>query len=222
MKEQIKRITDRILDLIYPPKCPCCGEIIQSEKDICDECRRKLVKWTGSFRIKGADSFNAAYRYDETISPAVIKLKNQSYGKACDFLVKTAVKLIKENTSGENRVIVPVPLHEYTLKERGYNQSEVIAKEAGRILGIPVDTSSLVKVRETLQQKTLTPERRKLNLREAFCVSEGSDISGKSVILLDDVCTTGSTLSECAAALKEAGAAKIYCIAAAKVQKRDK
>lgn len=107
---------------------------------------------------------------------------------------------------------VPVPLHPKREKERGYNQSMILAEELGRRYDIPVRPRLLKRIRYTEMQSMTAGRDRRENVRDAFRARE---CKGRNILLVDDVITTGSTMEECAIALKNAGAGKIYCAAAA-------
>jgi ComF family protein len=105
--------------------------------------------------------------------------------------------------------IIPVPLHKKRFAERGYNQAEIIAKILARELNLPV-SHGLERYRPTRQQAKLRREERLVNLKDAFRLLVGVELAGKKVLLIDDVYTTGSTMSECAGALKKAGVAQVW------------
>ena len=112
-------------------------------------------------------------------------------------------------------VLAPVPLHKRRERERGYNQSELLAQEVGKHTDVPVDTKKLRRVRDTAPQVSMpTPEERRRNIEGAFeCTGQ---VSGLTVILIDDVVTTGSTMSACARPLVAAGAASVWGLALAR------
>jgi len=113
-------------------------------------------------------------------------------------------------------VLVPVPLHRKRLRERGYNQSGLLARELGRLANLPVDEDCLVRKRHACPQaRTSTVEERRSNVAEAFTAS-GRRIRDKQVLLIDDVATSGATLDACAAVLKAAGAASVWGLALAR------
>ena len=113
-------------------------------------------------------------------------------------------------------VLVPVPLHSRRLRERGYNQSALLAAEVGKRNGLPVVTDSLVRLRHTKAQvKTAGAEERQRNLAEAFGC-RNAKLAGRRVLVVDDVCTTGATLNSCAIALRAAGAASVWGLALAR------
>ena len=112
-------------------------------------------------------------------------------------------------------IVVPVPLSPTRQRERGYNQSALLARPIGLILGKPFTTFGLIRIRDTRSQVELTAAERKVNVEGAF-KAEREIVEGKRILLVDDVTTTGSTLRECAKALKEGGAAEIYCLTLAR------
>ena len=119
-----------------------------------------------------------------------------------------AYPLVKADT------VTYVPMTERAQKKRGYNQSRLLALEISKRLLVPFDTL-LVKQCDTKRQHDLTAEERTTNLVGAFGVADGADITGKTVILCDDIKTTGSTLAECVKVLKSCGAKEVYCLCAA-------
>ena len=112
-------------------------------------------------------------------------------------------------------LLVPVPLHPKRLAERGYNQSVLLARELGSELGIPV-AEPMERCRETSAQAGLRASARQSNVRDAFRCRDGSDLTGRRVGIVDDVCTTGATLEDCARALREAGCASAWGIVVAR------
>jgi ComF family protein len=118
---------------------------------------------------------------------------------------------------GDNPLIVPVPLHTKRLRERGYNQAAMIAQRLAVISAMPCNESALVRVRQTSSQvETHSRDERLENMREAFRCEHPEHVDGKDIILVDDVCTTGATLNDCARALRVAGAASIHAIVLAR------
>lgn len=110
----------------------------------------------------------------------------------------------------QGEVLVPVPLHPRRLRERGYNQSVLLAKKLSRLINLPVITDCLIRVKESKPQvRTTTLKERRENVTGAF-ICHGDKIHGKQIILVDDVCTSGATLEACATALKNNGAVSIW------------
>ena len=112
-------------------------------------------------------------------------------------------------------LIVPVPLHPTRLRQRGYNQAALLARQFGRHSGIPVRENILARVRPTASQMTLDAKARRLNVMGAFQCTD-RQIGGKQLVLIDDVCTTGSTLDACACALQVEGAATVQALTLAR------
>lgn len=117
-------------------------------------------------------------------------------------------------------VLVPVTLHPVRLRKRGYNQSELLARELGHLLDIPVNSSTLQRVRDTKSQMKLGANERHQNVKNAF-VCRDERLSGQKIMLIDDVCTTGSTLDACADALKHSGAVSVWGLTLAKARRLD-
>ena len=112
-------------------------------------------------------------------------------------------------------LIVPVPLHSRRYVERGFNQAELIAGSVGRYLGVPVAGHVLFRLRQTRSQSRLSRGDRRDNLRGAFQVANPGDVAGRSVLVVDDVLTTGATADECSRVLLRAGAREVYVLTAA-------
>ncbi|MBR5681869.1 MAG: ComF family protein [Ruminococcus sp.] len=200
----------KLLHLFFPTRCPVCGGYIGAMERFCGECAKKLTRYEDSFSIEGAESFTAAFVYDDKVKSAVFLLKDGICGNAGYALGgELADRLNAEGIVKDIDVIVPAPMHRRDVRRRGFNQSAIIAKELGRILNIPTDNKSVTKTRHTHTQKGLGKVGRAVNLRSAFAASD--DLRGKRVLLVDDICTTGSTLREITAAIKKAGAASVRC-----------
>ena len=109
-------------------------------------------------------------------------------------------------------VMIPVPLHPKRKRQRGFNQAQLIAKELSRLKRIEIVEECLVKTKNTPPQTQLDEDQREKNVSEAFGINKGDQIREKVVLLVDDVYTTGATLRECSAVLKEAGAKEVRAI----------
>jgi ComF family protein len=122
-----------------------------------------------------------------------------------------------EKTPLSAEIIVPVPLHAARLRERGYNQAALLARELGKSIGLPVSENSLVRVRATRPQVELGAQERKENVRDAFCCSN-MELKEKRILLIDDVCTTGATLEACSIALQQVGARSVWAFTLARAR----
>lgn len=114
-------------------------------------------------------------------------------------------------------VIIPVPLHKKRRKERGFNQSEVLVRKLGGHCGVPVSCNNLIRVKYTLPQVGLSDKKRATNVKNAFSIKNPAELSAKRVLLVDDVFTTGATISECGRVLLHAGAREVYVLTLARV-----
>lgn len=185
--------------------------------DFCEKCRQKLVLYDGSFCPDGSVGFTAAFTYDDNVSPAVILMKDGVCGNAAFALGKALSDRLKTDCPANFcDLIIPVPLHKRDKRRRGYNQSELIAREVAKRLAVPCCTNAIVKLKETKAQKTLSRKERKINLRGAFAAVRRELMAGQRILLIDDVCTTGATLAELTKLLKENGAETVFCASCCK------
>jgi ComF family protein len=112
-------------------------------------------------------------------------------------------------------MLVPVPLHPKRLRERGYNQASLLSKELGKLVGLPVEDDTLIRVKDSVPQaRTRSAIERRRNVQDAFASHQR--LEGKQILLIDDVCTTGATLDACATALKAAGAGSVWGLTVAR------
>lgn len=207
----------RLSAWLYPVRCPVCGDFIEYGEDFCSECKSKFTPNRLDFHIAYVKKFVAPFEYNDEISPAIMLMKDGIFSNAPYALGKSAAKKIREYGINDNiDLIIPVPLHKKDLKRRGANQSMLIAKEIGKILGIPVGKNIVVKTLITEQQKNLSRKMRLKNLKNAFSITNKAAILNRRILIIDDVCTTGSTLEEIARLLTENGAAEIYCASCCK------
>ena len=134
-----------------------------------------------------------------------------------DYLVSLCLEYFDQTSVGfgEEAIVVPITLHTKKQSKRGFNQSEVIASALAKRLGLKIDRDTLVRVRHSSPQSTLGKTGRLQNVKDAFLCKDKS-LAGKDIILVDDVCTTGSTLLSAAKALKQAGARFVWCFALAR------
>lgn len=113
-------------------------------------------------------------------------------------------------------IILPVPIYIKKKKIKGYNQTELIAKEIAEKHNLEYETNILIKIRDTKKQSTLTKAQRKINVKDAFSINDTEKINKKNIILLDDIYTTGNTVNECCKSLKKAGVNNILILTIAK------
>jgi len=210
-----------LADFLFPQECPGCGERRPGELVVCESCRVSLEKQATSYktpprRLDSVDDVIVLLPYDETCRALVHALKYHGMPSAGLFFGGLlGDKFMNSYRADGDTVIVPVPLHPSRLRERGYNQSERIACGMSSVTGFTVVEDAIERARSTPTQTTLDEESRKRNVAGAFTSRESGTIEGRTVLLVDDVLTTGSTISECAGVLKDCGAsAVIACVAA--------
>jgi ComF family protein len=187
------------LPRIVPPLCPKCG-LPQSSANLCPSC----LSWQAAI-----DGIRAPFRFEGVMRQAIHQLKYRNLRALAGLLARLLGEYLLANpVPGE--FLVPVPLHPKRLRERGYNQSQLLAKELGRLAGLPVIDDCLTRQRHSLPQaRTSSLAERRGNVADAFtCCHQG--LEAKPVILIDDVATSGATLDACARALKAAGAASVW------------
>jgi len=187
------------IERITGPLCPRCGRPVARPGRLCPVCRRMNPP---------IDGIRSAAYFEGTLREAIHRFKYRG-GRA---LAQPLGQLMAERWPTYHipaEVLIPVPLHPTRLAERGYNQATLLAQELGMAIGLPVETGSLVRIRATAPQVTLDAAARRENVRGAFrCLDDR--MAGRCVVLIDDVCTTGATLSACSTALREAGARSIW------------
>lgn len=244
---QSKAALRRLADLLMPPRCPACGDVIGAHGGLCALCWGRVGRIDGpvcaccghpfdatlpGVHLPGSlcaaclatkprfDWARAACAYDGLARHMVLALK---HGDGLDGAVAMArlMKAALETRDGKHSVdlIIPVPLHGKRLFRRRYNQSHVLAGALGQLTGWPVMPQLLQRVRATASQGGLGRKARFRNVKGAFRVAEDGAVSlkGRHVLLVDDVLTTGATVSACAGVLKRAGAASVGVVTFARV-----
>jgi ComF family protein len=197
---------DCLAGLVLPSRlsCPRCAASVGPHahvEDGCVLCRKE------HFAFAGARSLGD---YSGLLRSVILALKQRRNEGLAELVGELwGASAAESLRSARAEMIVPVPLHWLRRLRRGYNQSEAVAHGLARHLGLPVVTSCLRRVRRTLPQSSLPPEARRVNVRGAFQSHNPSRLQGRSVLLLDDVMTTGATLHEAARALRQGGAGSI-------------
>lgn len=220
----VRRAAGTLLDLLFPPRCPFCGRLTGSgSAPVCPACEASLPRIPDKLSLRQAGGFPCAvtFYYDGPVQEGIHAMK---FGKKSwragifgQYLAQTAA----EQLAGEFDTVTFVPISRRRNIQRGFDQSRLLAEAAARSWGISV-TPTLRKIRHTPPQSTLTdPKARLRNAQGAYRVTDPRRVEGRRFLLIDDVVTTGSTLSACAGALLAAGAASVVCAALAGGQKPD-
>ncbi len=185
-----------------------CGKPVKdAEQEYCRDCLDARHEYD-----RGA----ALWVHKPPVNTSVYQFKFHNRRSFGSFYAKEMAAEYGEALAGWGiDIIIPVPLYPGKYKKRGYNQAAVLARELGKVLDIPVEERLLKRIRETAPQKNLTPRKRRQNLNGAFSVEKRRRVflKSRSVLLTDDIYTTGSTVDEAAKTLKKAGAEKVfYCM----------
>ncbi len=228
----IKKLSGMLLDALFPPICPICNRIASSRSGICPDCKRKLchieepvcqkcgkpldeeTQWCDDCKRARHvyDEGRGALVYDEYMSTSIYRFK---YNKKREFSAVYS-RLINERLGDKIRswapdVMIPVPIHKDRLKKRGYNQALLIARDLSKLTKIPVRDDLAKRKIATKVQKELGASLRQNNLKKAFNVTPNV-VKYESVLIVDDIYTTGATIDALAACLKAAGVRKVYFV----------
>lgn len=190
------------LKLLTPPWCMRCGKKLEAEEELCKDCQSRIYTF---------ERGRSLYEY-KSVMHSVYRMKyggRQEYavyfGKEMAVYLRSFIRQVRPDG------IVPIPLHKKRWNQRGYNQAEVLAKALGECLNIPVYTKMLLRIKNTRPLKLLNPKERQNNLKKAFIIGE-NDVKLKTILIVDDIYTTGSTIEEATRVLKSSGVEKVYFV----------
>lgn len=204
------RLVAGLLDLLFVPSCSACDAVLAEPLPFCAACALSIDP-------APAGAVVAPYLFGGEMATALRRLKFQGRREVARAIAPLLGPALAEAAGGCD-LVVPVPLHRRRLRQRGYNQAALLARHTRRYTGLPVDSLSLRRVRDTAPQIGLDRAARQKNLAGAFAVARPRRIVGRAVLLLDDVITTGATLAAATAALRAAGAARVVCFCAARAE----
>jgi competence protein ComFC len=236
--ERRKRLVKLFELVFFPSFCNICSTLLEKpgERIVCRGCLQKLRPESSAFCLCCGRFFEG--RIESHLCSACLD-SPPAYSRhrsVCRYrgMAKDLIRLFKyqkkkilgddlalflyRHLRGEDPLwwgadaLVPVPLHPHRLRQRGFNQAEILARRLSRLSGIELQTNRLIKVRDAQPQTTLSGENRRSNLKGAYSVRHGRLLSGKTVILVDDVFTTGATMGECSRVLKEAGVQEVRAV----------
>lgn len=217
---------EKILDFIYPRKCIFCDRIldvksIEKQYFACNNCKIKLKYTSKGLSLrkeanKYYDYSYFSYAYEGFIRKIIINFKFYNKKYLCDFLSYQTAKDIQNFNVGKIDYIYYIPISLKRYFERGYNQSYLLAKCISKQVGIPIKRFGLIKIKNNQMQSSLSKSERLNNIKGVYKALFLDDIKGKTILLIDDIFTTGATINEASKVLKKAGAKKIIAITIAK------
>lgn len=207
-----------LADLLFPPRCMFCRRFLKGSKiGMCPECEKSIPYTPAGFKRTG-DFFTVCVSplyYEDEVRDSILRFKFKEATAYVSEYGKLIAECIKDNMDGRYDLISWVPLSAERLKKRGYDQAMLLAMTAALELD-QVAVETLVKHTDVPAQSSMgSEEKRRANISGAYSAADPELISGKRILLIDDIVTTGSTLSECARILLDAGAAEVLCAALA-------
>ncbi|MGE0769490.1 MAG: ComF family protein [Hyphomicrobiaceae bacterium] len=237
----VRMLAAAVADFIVPPSClacraplamhhslcgPCWREVMFIRPPVCDRLGIPLPFDTGEPALSAAaiadppvvDRLRAVAGYSGTMRLLVHRYKYSDRQDVRRLLARWLTEAAQPLLDGAD-LVVPVPLHRWRLLRRTFNQSAILARDLGRATGVPVDPFVLSRVRSTRSQVGLARAQRRRNVAGAFAIGRGrrDKVRGRSILLVDDVATTGATLDACARVLRAAGAVRVDAVVLARV-----
>ncbi len=232
-----------LLDMVLPPRCGGCGEPVDETPGLCAKCWSHLTFLTRPFceqcgfpfelDIEGDllcgpclgapplyTKLRSVFCYEEKSKDLILRFKHGDATYLAPLLVTWMARASEEFLQKAD-MILPVPLHWTRLMKRGYNQAALLARGLSKKTGVPYAPDLLKRVRQTVSQGHLSPVARRKNVSQAFCVKDSrrKNLAEKNVLLVDDVFTSGATITECVKALKKSGVKDIFVLTLARVLK---
>lgn len=217
----LKEFINKLLYVVFPNKCIFCSSVINENYFVCEDCL-KQINIEPSFKAgnKYVSTCVYSFYYVGNIKNAIwrFKFRNKtSYTKAlASFMLEGYKKYLSKESFD---YIIPIPITQKRKKERGYNQAELLAQELSVLTGVPCKTDILIKAKDCKDQHNLKSSEREANVKGVFSVQNPSELKGMKILLVDDIVTTGHTLSEAAKTLKKAKTSKVSAIVVASAKR---
>lgn len=234
----LKNIFSDLIDLIYPVRCHVCQKFLEKNEHegsaICSDCLNSFSRITSPFcpicrtpfisrtginhhcenclrKRPQYDALGAPYLYEGVLMDIIHRFKYSGKQHYANSLGRLLADFTKQWLPGpDNYLVMPIPLHPKKLRQRGFNQSLLLARIVSSVFNMELDFLSLRKIKDTIAQTNLTRKERRKNVRKVFEFTGNGNIKGRTIVLVDDVATTGSTLNECARILKRSRCKKVY------------
>ena len=223
-----------LLDIAFPRRCPFCDTLMPfGGAKICGSCRKRLPFAGNDYCLKcgrplsdkgrefcpacegtshAFDNGRSLLVYDDFVRHSIAGFKYKNKREYADFYGEEICRRLGRYICSKHPdMLIPVPVSAKKLKSRGYNQAELIAKVISRITGIPLRNDVIIRERDTAPQKDLGRTQRQKNLKKAFKITSNV-VELKTIMVIDDIYTTGSTMDEISVTLKSAGAGRVYFV----------
>ena len=211
MKDFISKFISAIKDSIFPVRCPYCGKVIERSEYACTDCKKKFPQRAITRYAIGGHICASVFPYDGIFANGVKRFKfnnNAYFAKQLSVVLVMAILEIYQDKKFD--LITCVPMHKDGLRERGYNQAELLAKECAEIMKIPY-INTLEKFRKNRTQHSIKASERADNVKGVYRISDKSVVKDKNILIIDDIITTGHTLGECARILLKNGCGSVSC-----------
>lgn len=211
------KLNERILEVLFPSKCILCRELLQKEEmDLCRSCRTTTSRWISHRqRIRFVDDYTAVWYYEDHVRESLLRYKFSNARSYAESYGRMVAMQVSKELPEQIDLVTWVPIGPKRKRKRGYDQSELLARAVGQELELPV-RKLLHKARDNKVQSSLTDSAaRKANVLGVYSLWEVDWIKDRNILLLDDIITTGATVSEAARMLQDAGAKNVYCAAVA-------
>lgn len=205
-----------LLSIIFPDKCPYCGKLLKYRQTACEECRNEFPNTPKIKKLYSDNYCIAPFAYDGKVRQAILDFKFRKIKFNAESLSEEIARAFISSELNAD-VVTYVPTSFSSQWKRGFDQSDLIARRTAKILDIPF-VPLLKKTGKNKVQHELDSEQRRTNVIGVYTAVSCDKAKGKNVLLIDDICTTGSTLSECSKVLFSAGAVNVYCASAAMVE----
>lgn len=228
-----QKAADVLYHCLFPNRCAACGRVVTCDTLFCRDCEGDLPEVTGlvckrCFTPKDRclcdryppqyERVCAPFAYDGSVKRALISLKRYKNERLCRMLGEYMAREASYQFGDmEFDCVVPVPMFQKRRRARGYNQSELLAEQVAEALDVRLERGLLTQIKNSAAQHSLGLSQRQKNIEGIYTARRNNY---RRILLVDDIITTGFTMSACAAALKSAGAAEVYCVGAAKAVMR--
>ena len=219
----MRRALNWVLDLLYPPRCMVCDRlIVRAQAPVCQACLDTLPEYDGAdVPVEFAERCVATFFYRDALRESILRFKFGGRDFYADMFGRWMAVTVRDKLQGQFDCITWAPVSRKRLRERGYDQAELLCRALAKELGLrPVRL--LEKVRHTRRQSGIHDEAiRRANASGAYQVCDQAKVLGQRVLLVDDIVTTGATLAECCRVLRTAGAQTVVCAALAAAKRED-